>query len=529
MTRGAMLDVLLVDDPDVDPRGRAGGPRTPDGARPARTGADTTPGTGRRSGRRLLLVVGFVLALAAAGALDAGRAREGTDRLADVPGLLAPIDAPPREAWRAAGGAWGTVAADRGLVLATVLTPAGSTLTATEVATGAPLWSAAVPEVSGTRDVACVTVDTTAPPGPDDDAREDPAVATHVVCRLLTPTGRTAAGDRLGTSLLVVLDARTGVRVAERPLGSTMSTLAVAGPDLLLVELQPDGHGTVLREDPVTGSVLWSFRTSRPLPDLGAGLPVPTARVQHGLVAVDGPGAWALTSAGALLGEWYPRGTRLPPGVRRAVDLTVLPGGRFAVTDATTHDDGVRAAPSVVTAGTTGAGSTPSADAASDAPEVLTIPGRILVPVVDDGSAPDVLLTVPFGDGHVVAVDADSGRELWRAETRVGTRAVLLDRRLVVGTAGGVRALDVRSGQVRWATGPDVVPSGPDLLTDGEVVLVPVRQPDRRPALVALGITDGDERWRSPVRAGVLELRALDGRALALTAHDTVALGRDVA
>jgi outer membrane protein assembly factor BamB len=351
-------------------------------------------------------------------------------------------------------------------------------------------------------------------------------VATHVVCRVITmQTPRAAGSAALSPSILLVLDAATGARVAERPLGSTVSTLAIAGPSLLLVELQPDGHGTVVRENPSSGDVLWSFRTSRPLPDLGSGLPVPTASVQHGVIAVDGPAAWALTPAGSLLGEWYPLGTRVPPGVRRVVDLTALPDERFAVTDATTGDDGVRVAGSVVTTGAPASGSERSGRDVPSPPDGFPIPGRILATVVDDGSAPDVVLTVPVGEGQVIALDAGSGRELWRVETRVGAGSVLIDRRLVVGTGRGVRGLDVRSGEVRWVAGPDVVPSGPDMLSDGEVVLVPVLQPGRRPALVALGITDGRERWRAPVPAGVLGLRPLGDRVLALTARDTVALG----
>lgn len=524
MARGGMLEVVLADDDE---------PGTgPDRPRPAAGGGSAAPRRhdhGRRGpGRRVALIgAAVVVALAAAALLDDGRASERTERLAAVPGLLAPLEGPPRVLWRGPGGDAATVAVGHGLVVATARPPmSGHVLVAVDAATGAERWRAPLPEVSDDRDRECVVMDTArspaaaaapSPPPPRDGARPT-RPATHVVCRLVSERAALADGAQgFAASRLVVFDARTGSRVADRPLDSRFSSLAVAGPHLLLVEVRADGHGTVLREYPVTGSVLWTARTSRPLPDLADGVPAPVASVRHGVVAVDGPAGWALTLAGFVLGEWYPQGPALPAGVRRAVDLSVLADGRLLVTDATAGRLGGSAGRVVTPTGR------PGRRAAGDD---VAFAGRVLTPVVDDGSASDVLLTVPVGAGQVVALDARSGAELWRAGTRAGSRALVLDGRLVVQDGRGVRALDVRTGAVRWVGPPGVVPSGPDLLSDGEVVVVPVIERGRGPVLVALGLADGRERWRLDGPRGVRRLVVLDdGRLLALGDRETTALG----
>ena len=503
MAHGGMVDVVLTEEwePESGEAAHPGRRGPGHGPHPSAANGSTSsrrPLHARARRRRLALLAVAAVAVAGVGAAQAEEAQDRAARLAAVPGVLAPLDGPVEELWRGRGGTEHTAVIDGDLVVATFVREQEHVLVPTDARTGVERWIAPLPDVRSTRDLACEAV------GPvDSDAR------THVVCRLVTATAAPVDGSRrFGASRLVVFDARTGERVDERDLSSRFSTLASLGEDLLLVEMLPDGHAGVMREDPVTGRVRWTFRTDEPLPNFGIGPVVPDAVVQHGVIVADGPVGWAFTSAGSLIGEWQPISTRLPRDVRLAVDVTALPDGRFAVTDAALHPDRARR----------------STVSVSDARDGFPLPGRVLQPAVDDGSAPDVLLTVPLGAGRVVAVDAVDGRVLWRADARAGSEALLLDRRLVTVSGGDVRAIDVGTGEAVW-TAEDVSPSTSQLLTDGTVLLVPVLEPDTGPTLLALGLSDGRERWRAPVPEGIRRFVVNDGRLLGLAGREVVALG----
>jgi outer membrane protein assembly factor BamB len=147
----------------------------------------------------------------------------------------------------------------------------------------------------------------------------------------------------------------------------------------------------------------------------------------------------------------------------------------------------------------------------------------VLDPVVDDGSASDLLLTVPPGRGRVVAVDRTTGRWRWQADSR--GEVVVLDGRLHTRSGGVVTAVDVATGRPVWRAEVPVRRTGRDLLTDGWVLLVPTTSTGGEPRLTALGLDDGRVRWSVPAPAGVEDYVVVDGRLVALTDREAVGLG----
>lgn len=102
------------------------------------------------------------------------------------------------------------------------------------------------------------------------------------------------------------------------------------------------------------------------------------------------------------------------------------------------------------------------------------------MPVVDDGSVADVLLTVRSDRGGIVAISAVTG-----------TR--------------------------RWDSG--AMPRGDALVLDGRIIVMAGRQ------LAAVDARGGHELWSAPLPEGVNYLVAVEGRLLAVTNRDLIALG----
>ncbi len=364
--------------------------------------------------------------------------------------------------------------------------------------------------------------------------RPDDGADAHVVCTVTTALGSLGFGRRRvppdGRTLLVVLDAATGARAATHDLAQRLPSVAALGPDLVLAEVDPDLHVRVTRQDPVSGAVRWTVRGPDPLGGLTSATPLridlpragrvtaagsaagdpagDPAADPAGVVAVSGPGAWALQPDGVLVGSWAPRRPGSPSDVDPSVDLTVLPDGRFVVGEP--DAGGLDGLPY----GTV---------SASDARDGFAVPGRVLRPVVDDGSAGDVLLTVPPGSGQVVAVDPGTGRWRWRTEARGA--AVVLDGRLHTRSGGAVAAVDVGTGRTVWRTEVATRRSSRELMTDGRVLLVPTTSADGRPGLTALGLDDGRVRWSAPAPDGVEDYLVVDGGLVALTEREAVGLG----
>jgi len=134
-----------------------------------------------------------------------------------------------------------------------------------------------------------------------------------------------------------------------------------------------------------------------------------------------------------------------------------------------------------------------------------TAPRSLPHPVVENGgsfdwcttaSKPlllDDVLYVGSGDGSLHAVDAESGRRVWRAPTRgaVRTDAASDGSSLFVGTlAGLVQAFDLASGSPRWQRDTQAMVTSSPVLIGGKLVAG-----NRSGLFVAFDPANGDRKW----------------------------------
>ena len=138
-----------------------------------------------------------------------------------------------------------------------------------------------------------------------------------------------------------------------------------------------------------------------------------------------------------------------------------------------------------------------------------------------DGSAADLVLVQQQGSAgeaaqgyQVVALDAATGDTLWSVPDLEVTPIALIDGiALTSGAMAG--AIDIRSGRQLWRLPVDEsVYVG--ALTDGELVLVPVREAGIL-RLVALTVRTGTEAWRMPLPVGTSEVSLTRGRLVLVT------------
>ncbi|RHA43891.1 outer membrane protein assembly factor BamB family protein [Cellulomonas rhizosphaerae] len=144
--------------------------------------------------------------------------------------------------------------------------------------------------------------------------------------------------------------------------------------------------------------------------------------------------------------------------------------------------------------------------------EPVDVDGIVMVPRVDDGSAPNLVVTV---DTATRGYDGRTGERLWETPDPLSGIYLLRDGH-VVGSSGQdvLVSIDARTGAVhhRAALHPDDLPLSP--VTDGPTYLTIVRgAPSDAPRLVAVD-ADGDDRtWDVRLPGGLLGLSQL-GRHL---------------
>ncbi len=456
----------------------------------------TVPAEAHRGpGRRWTAVVAVLALLVTVVVVQGARDRERAARLAATPGLLAVTTSAPQPSWSIPGGSRHLLAAGADLVLAGFLEDGEQRLVATDAATGERRWQTSLAQVPIGQSLACHLL------GPG--GRE---TSTHVACTLAAPRPAELGypGHGPGSEQrLVVVDARTGEVLRDRSLGLGFVAMTADAGDVVIADVARDGRVRAVRQDPVTGEVRWIFASDDPLPGAGDGVgpQVPEVRLEHDVVVLEGPVSWALSADGDVLAQWRSRGPAGPATGGPPLEVTVLPDGRFAVGDpGFARGDGARY----------GA----VADAAGS--DRFPIDGPVLPLVVDDGSAADVLLTVPPGTGLVVAVDRRTGDRLWEVARSGAGDAIVLDGRLVVTSRNRVVAVDARTGRELWAALHDGVVPDQQLLTDGRVVVVPT-QDGGSASITALAPADGRVRWTAPGPPGVREYLAVDGGLFALT------------
>ena len=383
--------------------------------------------------------------------LDA-RERERLEYLADVPGVLSPLNDPPGalRPWAPSAGA--LVAEDSAghWAIGARYHLGGVDLRGTDPDTGDVLWS--VP----------FSLDAALPPG---GRSEFPAVWVRCTTTASTDGPRAVCAGEVSpvpaggaVTPLLVLDPASGTTLATASLAPG-SLWSATGSHLVVATPERDAAGsvrwTLVATDPATGDVQWRRQTPL-VPEVHAvrlGDRVIRSRADltsddDRVLLTDSGHAWLFGADGEPRGDVTVE-TDGWAELARADTLVWTPWQAFAVpAGILVTRDGTRTA-------------------------VGERPARL---AVDDGSAPDVVLLSSdrsggdsLHDGLLVGRDATSGEELWRLTGTTG-EALLVDGVVHVAQGHEVRALDARTGESRWVA--DVGAPPVYVGTDGALVVV---------------------------------------------------------
>ncbi len=433
------------------------------------------PAPGRPPVRRRTLVLGVgVLVVAVAAALTgqavtdrAERAR--LERVAALPGAVAPVPGPARVLWEADGQD----------MVATVRTPGGLLVGIRPDAQG-PVTAVAVDAADGTEVWRTTLVDeaTRVRPGPD-EAEASPQGGTcaavpqdehHVVC-LATDAlwWWTEDGPRQvpgATARLVVLDTRDGSVTVELSdaLPPAATTFAVVG-DVVAVA-GGDSAEVDVRGIALDGTPLWTAA----VPGRDVRGPRATVLRLDDLVAV-------VTSSGVRL---------------LAVDGTTV---RTVALDEDQWASQTAGSDVIVVSSPNSLSLNPARwTTVIHADADLQVRG-LYVPVgVDDGSSPAAVLTF---DGARLRAWDDAGDEVWSTPSTWVDEAIIVDGRVHLWPDGPTRTLDARTGEELWRS--HVVRGR--LLSDGHHLLgvAALSEEVGGTQLVAMDPADGTELWRVPL------------------------------
>ncbi|MBO3103399.1 outer membrane protein assembly factor BamB family protein [Cellulomonas fengjieae] len=446
-------------------------------------------------------VAAVVLALGAVQWVTASREDAAQARLARVPGVLAPVDDTlevlrtlgPQDLVTLVGEPAGTlIRGEDGAQSYRWMVPGDQGRGWTAALLGATPVLADTVRTFG--DTVCTT---------DEPRGAGTAAADHVLCvvtdgaRRVLDTGAVEEVPATSTEL-VVLDTADGSVVARRPLAQGTSIAAL--PSLAVVGGLRGESMTVTAYDPLTGEQRWTYE------DAWTPGPRDASVFRAGdLIAVSMPGGelTLLSSEGAVVRDGITAPGGETPGAGWGWGLETDPRDDTLVLLGQAFDGTSRAT-------FLAADGDPAGDVAVD--------GTPVTVGVDDGSVPGLLLTA---DRSLHAWDDATGDELWSADVRSTTTALVVRGRVVVTTERAVVALDGRSGRELWRTDEltGLTPSA--LLTDGAHILAALDRTGTSgvPALAAYDPATGAEQFRAPYPDGVIELGSV-GRAL---------VGRDAA
>lgn len=447
----------------------------------------------------LLVVVG--LAMVAAQLVADLRERARVAALARVPGVLAPMPAPPRTAWHLHDDTADLTVVGADLVEERIAADGAMVLTSRDRETGDERWTVPL-------------LDAPAPALPATAARyglqchQGAGVPDRLMCLTHDATAvrradgqaadySTATSAPATSAQLVVVGAPDGRVVARYPAGSAgtvAAAAAVVGDGVVLAAPLDDGT-TAWELDPVTGAERWRVHA-----DTGFG------------------GGWL---------RWGAEVRVVPVG-----DGTVaVLGAGVALLDA---DDGATVASAGTLATVLGAQADGSAlVVGSEGYTRLVAPAGDVrldgAPVdvsIDDGSAPGLTLTT---SGGLQAWDASTGDLRWRSTTIVSVwEALVVAGRVHVHDGYQVTTFDARTGEVLWhVSAPDLFPEGTAvtrLATDGAQLLVAgADTAASQAALVALDPADGVPHWEAEL-PGMTSVVSFEGVLLGRTPEDIVVL-----
>lgn len=462
-----------------EPRGAAGAPR------------GRTAGPGARRRRALgwaaaAATVGFVV-----GANVVAERREAVRlaALADVPGVLAPLDGPLTEQWRA-DASWLLVELADVLVVGS---RDGAGVRGIDPTTGAETWRFG--STSDGEPLYC-TVGSSGR-----GTSEDPGTSGPLLC---VEGSRHFLGHPAGRETTVsLIDPLTGAVSATVDIDGSLLTAEVVDGDPVVATATADGRVEARRLDGGSGEEVWTYRSKRPVAG-EYGNRVSQTSLGEDVLRVDGTGSvavdlrtGAVTEPSPLEAGFGEPWTGTAPLIGGAVaEWTVAPTGELEEASVVEADGTVR----------------------------FTLPGPPWYAPLHDGSVPEVLVVRPPGsDLH--GIDASTGETRWVADGGgLGFPVLQVDGVLVGSSGQAATAVDVRDGSLLWSVLLDPA-VGTTVLTDGRVVLLQ-RAEDGRAILAAHGIRDGVEHWRLDLPTGtygVMPTRA--GTLVAFTGQALVGLG----
>src|SRR5665648_80315 len=501
--RGASDDAVEVEMVEVDDLTGVDGAGPP--LVPEADARDSDPHA--RRARVLRWVGAGVLAALATGVVvvNVQVAREAAARqaaLADLPWVLPHMDGPLEEVWRAPEG-W--VVAETSEVLVTSPNTGEGSLYGVDVRTGEVVWErpgseqdtncSGVVDYSGWEDDPVGFV----PPEPDllmcvpwDAYGQDPLPTPDFAVEIAVE--------------IVFLDVATGVQVSSVTLdGAVLFSESVDG-DVVLSFVRSDAGMTVLRLDPHTGEVLWTHRSD------------------PGVLPEGAFGSWSYGTVDGVL--------RIGTG---ELDLAIaLDDGTVVASSPSDTADSTVPVARLADGGTVEWTYQPTGPEGTV--RVLEPDGTVRFEARGtpwwfgraDGSAADLVLVQQQGSvgadaqgSQVVALDAATGETLWSVADLGGIPIALIDGvALTSGATAG--AIDIRSGRRLWELPVDQsVYVG--ALTDGELVLVPVREA-RTLQLAAVSVRTGTEAWRMPLPDGTTQVSStLGGLVLVTTGTEIIA------
>jgi outer membrane protein assembly factor BamB len=499
-----MQEVLLVDaDSAAD---SADGALTPDGSDDG--GRRSRGATWARRARRWWPVAAGLALIVVVGQVTADRRENARlDALADVPGVLAPLDRPVHELWRRDKAQITDRAAFAGQLLAVEEAPDGSvSVVAIDARTGKTLWRAAARgpghQLDGTR---CAWPRS---PRPSDAAGTGHVIACVVVDEYAAAEPGAAFLDHPSKARMVLVDATTGAVLSDKTTAPTTSVRSL-GADLVISRVDSRGYVHVTRTDALGATNRWTYTSKEPVPLDAFGQRSVRLDVADGTVVVRAFDSSTFEAAGStwlLSGDGRLLRSAVSDATRAVGWLIPLPGGKLVAA----QDVGDPAADSTtishLTTGTS-----------------FTISGHPSVVYVNDGSVPDLLLATPEARDLLVGYDAGSGRRRWTTRETGDGQFLIIDGRILSAKADVLRAIDGRTGDPIWTT--QEAPSEDSApLTDGRLVLLAGRDPERGHVLAAYGLDDGRLRWKADL-PGQLSFSTMGGKLYGSSQNLLVAFG----
>lgn len=516
-----MKDVVLVDvESDTaavadGERADAGVSSPPDPTSP--TGSRTGVAWLRRSRRWWPVVAGLTLVVVASTVVTDRRESARLAALADVPGILAPIDGPVSELWRTDGQPYTSLAEFAGGLLTTDYRPNGRIdVVALDKLTGKVVWRTAA-RSAGTNPTNAWT-DCALPrsPHPGDHATGARVVACVVVDETDTIMDHAIRESTFPTKAhLLLVDATSGAVLSESPTDPSTSVSSL-DTDLVISHVGADGRVQVTRTDSRGIADRWTFTSPDPVARDAFGQSRVWVRVAGDLVIINtydsgdngnGGSSWVLSGDGDVI-----RSLTTDAGFNGGID--VLAEGKLLTEPASSAGPMATTIIDVITGRSFTADAVPSGASP------------------DDGSLANlVLMQSPTGD-DLIAYDLTSGRPRWTVPAAGGSGTVIIDGRIIRAGAGELTSIEGRTGDTVWVTPLTQTATGTpgyrqgmaSLVTDGRLVLLTQSDPAGGFLLAAYGLDDGRKRWTTEI-ADDLYLTSIDGGLFGWSERGLVALG----